>query len=147
MNKAQHTVTMEQSLVNVNILKKTSDNAIKSKKCNRYDYASSQASNLGRHLKTHSGERLIKCNQCDYVSSNTSHLRRHLKIHSGEKSNKCNQCDFVSVHAYSLRLHLKTHSGEKSNKWKWKLYTIWNFHQAKKMGQVVINPISITMKV
>ena len=27
--------------------------------------------------------------------------------------------------------------------WKWKLYSIWNFRQAKNMEQVVINPISI----
>ena len=54
-----------------------------------------------------------KCNQCDYASSYASNLRMHLKTHSGEKSNKCNQWDFASAHARSLRLHLKTHSGEK----------------------------------
>ena len=58
-----------------------------------------------------------KCNQCSYASSYASHLRRHLKTHSGEKSNKCNQCDFVSSRADHLRRHLKTHSGEESNKW------------------------------
>ena len=34
-----------------------------------------------------------KCNQCDYAASQAGDLKRHLKIHSGEKSNKCNQCD------------------------------------------------------
>ena len=29
--------------------------------------------------------------QCDYVTHKTSNLGRHLKIHSGEKLNKCNQ--------------------------------------------------------
>ena len=42
------------------------------------------------------GENSNKCNQCDFASSYASVLRTHLKTHSGEKSNKCNQCDFAS---------------------------------------------------
>ena len=57
-----------------------------------------------------------KCNQCKFSSNNASNLRRHLKTHSGEKSNKCNQCDYASSQASDLRRHLKTHSREKSNK-------------------------------
>ena len=56
---------------NVKILKKNTDNVIKSQKCNQCDYASSCARNLRTHLKTHlktlSGEKSKKCNQCDYV--------------------------------------------------------------------------------
>ena len=73
------------------------------------------ASNLRRHLKTHSGEKSNKCNQCDYACSDPSALRSHLKTHTGEKSNKCNQCDYASSEAGDLRRHLKTHTGEKSN--------------------------------
>ena len=54
-----------------------------------------------------------KCNQCDSAFSEASNLRRHLKTHSGEKSNKCNQCDYASSRADSLRTHLKRHHGEK----------------------------------
>ena len=89
---------------------------MKSQKCNQCDYASSDAGNLMRHLKTHSGEKLNKCNQCDYASSQTGNLRRHLKTHSGEKSNRCNQCDYASSQTVTLWRHLKTHSGEKSKK-------------------------------
>ena len=81
-------------------------------KCNQCEYASSEAGNLRRHLRTHSGEKSNKCNQCNYASSDASNLRNHLKTHSGEKSNKCNQCDFASSQASNLRAHLKTHSGE-----------------------------------
>ena len=41
------------------------------------------------------GEKSNKCNQCDYASSWASHLRTHLKTHSGEKLNKVNQCDYA----------------------------------------------------
>ena len=42
---------------NVKIAKKTTDNVIKSNKCNQCDYASSQAGNLRQHLKMHNGEK------------------------------------------------------------------------------------------
>ena len=96
LGRAQHTVTMEEQMdycdfvskdANVKILKKTTENVIKSNKCNQCEYASSNTGHLRRHLKTHSGEKSYKCNQCEYASSQTVHLRRHLKTHSGEKSN------------------------------------------------------------
>ena len=65
------------------------------RKCNQCEYASSQASNLKLHLKTHSGEKSNKCNQCDYASSQASDLIcLHIWKHTGEKSIKCNQCDY-----------------------------------------------------
>ena len=42
---------------NVKILGKTIDNVTKSNKCNQCDFASSQAGDLRRHLKTHGGEK------------------------------------------------------------------------------------------
>ena len=73
--KAQHTVAMEQFFdkdVNFKILKKMTDNAIKSNKCSQCDFASSQTGNLRTHAKTHSGEKPNKCNHCDYASSQAS---------------------------------------------------------------------------
>ena len=128
LDKTQNILTMEQTLENYEfgldweILKKKTDNVMKSDKCNLCDYASSQA-DFSRHLKTHSGEKPKKCNQCDYASFKAINLRRHLKTHSGEKSNKCNQCNYASSEAgflrkqaSHLRRHLKTHSGEKPKK-------------------------------
>ena len=80
----------------------------KSKKCKQCDYASSQAGDLRRHLKTQSGEKSNKCNQCDYAFSQAGHLRQHMKTHSGGKSNKCNQCVYgTSDRRYFIR-DLKT---------------------------------------
>ena len=71
--------------------------------------------NEDNHLKNqnYEGEKSNKCNQCEYASSQAGDLRRYLKTHSGEKSNKCNQCNFASAQASNLRTHIKTHSGEK----------------------------------
>ena len=97
---------------NINILKKATENVIKSKKCYRCDYASFWAGDLKKHLIMHSGEKSNKCSQCDYASSEAVNLRKHLITHSGEKSNKCSLCDYASSRADSLRTHLKTHTGE-----------------------------------
>ena len=58
--------------------------------------------------ETRNREMPNKCSQCDFASSQASNLRIHLKTHSGEKSNKCNHCDFASSQASTLRTHLKT---------------------------------------
>ena len=92
------------------ILKKNT--VMKSNKCNQCDYASSQAGDLRRHLKTHSGEKSQKCNQCDYATYHTGHLKTHIKTHTGEKPNKCSQCEYASSRADQLRLHFKRHVGK-----------------------------------
>ena len=71
---------------NLKVLRKNTDNVIKSNKCNQCEYASSNRGHLKMHLTTHSGEKSNKCNQCDYSSTRSGNLRRHLKMHSGEKS-------------------------------------------------------------
>ena len=40
--------------------------------------------------KTFERERAFKCHQCEYASSEAGNLRRHLKTHSREKWNTCN---------------------------------------------------------
>ena len=54
-----------------------------------------------------------------------SNVRKHLKTHSGEKVYKCNQCDFASVPADNLRRQVKKSAKMqqiwKDNKWKGKL--------------------------
>ena len=73
------------------------------------NFASIQAGDLSKHLKTPSGEKLFKCNQCYYASVQAGNLRTHLKTHSGEKTHKCNQCYYASVQAGNLGTHLNSH--------------------------------------
>ena len=94
---------------NVKILQKATDNIIKSKNCNQFDYASSHTGNLRIDLKMHRREKSNKCNQCNFASSQAGNLRTHSKAHSGDKLNKCNQCDFAYSQPSSLKTHLKTH--------------------------------------
>ena len=68
-------------------LKNTTNNVIKSYKCNKCGYTSLRLGDLRRHLTTHSEEKPNKCNQCDYASSRADGLRGHLKTHGGEKPN------------------------------------------------------------
>ena len=69
---------------------------VEANKCKKCDFASSDQSNLKRHLKSHNGGKIYKCNQCDIAFAHAGNLRMHLKTHTGEKSNKCNQCDYAS---------------------------------------------------
>ena len=121
-DKTSCTLVMDQNLEQQDSNRRPGDIQVRiietenSHKCNLFDYASSYAGNLMRHLKTHSGEKSNKCNQCDFASSYASALRTHLKTHSGEKSFKCYQCDYACTDPSALRTHLKMHSGEKPNK-------------------------------
>ena len=74
---------------------KETNNGTNSNKCSGEDVLRKQKSN--------------KCNQCEYKSSQADNLRRHLKKHSGEKPNKCNQCDFACSDPSSLWRHMKRH--------------------------------------
>ena len=117
MEKAQHTLAMEQALENYDFgLKdangKMSDSVhanAKLNKCNQCDYASSQAGHLRLHLKTHSEEKLNKCDQCSFTSSQPIHLRSHLKTHIAEIPSKQKLCDFASIvqdWTSALEMHL-----------------------------------------
>ena len=81
-------------------------------KCNQCAFASSVASNLRQHLKTHDGDKSKKCNQCGLAFFLVGNLKTHQKSHNGEKSNKCNICGSAFLQARDLRRHLKIHSGD-----------------------------------
>ena len=58
---------------------------------------------------SHSGEKSNKCNQCDFASSYASALRTHLKTHSGEKSMIMIQCLSPPIGNHAIaKLHFPT---------------------------------------
>ena len=66
---------------------------------------SSQANDFRKSLTMHSGEKSSKCNQCDYASSQGSDLRKHLR-RTVEKSqtyatNATMPCD-LNIHLKTL---------------------------------------------
>ena len=52
---------------------------------NKEDSQNETENEQEKNLKSHSAEKLHKCNQCDYASSDSSNLRKHLKRHYGKK--------------------------------------------------------------
>ena len=80
------------------------------------NFASSYASQLRVHIKTHSLQKPNKCEWCDYSTTTSSNLTRHLLTHSGEKPHHCKECGSSFSQAETLKVHRRTHSGEKTYK-------------------------------
>ena len=80
--------------------------------CKYCDFASVQAGNLRRHVKTNIWEKSHTCNYCDFASVQPGDLRRHMKTKISEKSHTCNYYDPASVQSGDLRRHVKTNVWE-----------------------------------
>ena len=95
-------------------------------KCNFCNYASTQASNLKRHIINMHTEnkpmqpkreykKWIQCSKCDYSAVSVSKLRRHDIVHNKVKgveknSNKCLKCKYSTPLLSKLKKHEMTHT-------------------------------------
>ena len=77
MEKVVGNQDFNKSVANAKFLMKKTNNGIRSKKCNRCDYASAHKTNFMNHLRVHTGEKPNKCDQCDYASIRVDQLRNH----------------------------------------------------------------------
>ena len=66
---------------------------------------------LARHVQGHSGEKPIKCQHCPYSCIDQGALKKHYNnIHAEEKPEKCSECDQCFVKHYQLKKHMLVHS-------------------------------------
>ena len=79
--------------------------------CDVCDKKFSQSGNLIAHKRTHTGYKPYECNFCNKKFSQKASLIRHERIHTGDKPFACEKCNKAFSNPYHLVVHERTHVG------------------------------------
>ncbi|KAM9123913.1 uncharacterized protein ACDP82_013765 isoform 2-T2 [Pangshura tecta] len=74
----------------------------------------SSCSNLIRHERVNTGERLYSCCYCEKSFNHSSNLSRHRRVHTGERPYTCAECERSFKRRSHLITHERIHTGERS---------------------------------
>ena len=89
------------------------DDADKPHKCSYCNRGFKKASNLKRHILTHTGERAFSCETCGKTFSTSHAVKLHNRQHTGDKPYQCEKCLKKFTYYANYKIHLRSHSDER----------------------------------
>ena len=81
--------------------------------CAHCEHASTNPSDLKKHIESKHQEFKFTCDLCDYAASRPKYLKQHIESkHEGIKY-YCNQCEYSATAFASLKKHKEIKHGDK----------------------------------
>jgi hypothetical protein len=83
--------------------------------CTQCEYVTPVPSNLARHMRKHTGEKLFQCRYCDKSCARSDDLAKHERSHTGDKPYTCRDCKYTSVDVSNMNRHcrMRAHARDK----------------------------------